>query len=204
MGYRRSDDRLVPVGGGEARDFRVGLLRTVLRADPRGCFDHPPSPGSISRIFPWQADLGVAAPILGASAHFGTARAEIRAYAQVGARSMLAARLGGSLASSATPVTEQFRVGGDEMEGLLRGHPPALFLGRRVAFANAEYRYFLTSTIAAAAFVDVADMADGANPTRGAHIDFGAGVRILNIPLGLFVGMGDRRVRGGVALNAGF
>ena len=109
--------------------------------------------------------------------------------------------------SESLTVTEQFRVGGDAIPGLLRGHDPEAFRGRQVVSANAELRWALSPSLDGIAFVDAARVSHGPDPTSGIRYDPGFGVRWFmgeSLPLALFWARGSGRGRTSFAVHAGF
>lgn len=190
-------ERYVPGGPDESA---TTSYRTSLSAERDGT-DVPGNPsrgtvirGSLEYAAKKEADGGE-------SHRSGTAEAEMRAFIPVTRGQVIAV---GALASGIAsteddvPFHEQLTLGGARS---LRGYREEQFRGTRTALATLEYRFLLTRTSRALAFVDLGYyFRAGSNPAKDTKLGYGIGLRAENrlgiIAVDYGLGEGDRPLDG--------
>lgn len=173
-------------------------------------FPFDPSSGTY-----FEGELELASKLLGGSRTFAKLTLDWRRYVPKGKTTVLATRLLLGTTVGATPVFENFFVGGAET---LRGYTIDRFVGRNMVVFNAELRQRFRKELQGVLFLDIGDAFGGPNsldlrapvPARRStprlKVGYGFGVRFITPfgPLRFDFGFGEEGSRTHFSVGAAF
>ncbi|MFA0732756.1 MAG: hypothetical protein LKKZDAJK_001120 [Candidatus Fervidibacter sp.] len=173
-------------------------------------FPFDPSSGTY-----FEGELELASKLLGGSRTFAKLTLDWRRYVPKGKTTVLATRLLLGTTVGATPVFENFFVGGAET---LRGYTIDRFVGRNMVVFNAELRRRFRKELQGVLFLDIGDAFGGPNsldlrapvPARRStprlKVGYGFGVRFITPfgPLRFDFGFGEEGSRTHFSVGAAF